>query len=130
MASVAGLTMAGAGAGAGGNTVVGAGARGGRVDGARGRRGGVATDKRELKPEDGAEGETTGGAVAYGCAEGAMGVRGVKPPDEVDVPRVNIAVPISMSSEVSEISILAVSDELRVPSAECPSSDEGDRGPR
>ena len=50
--------------------------------------------------------------AAYGCTEGATGVRGEKPPEEVEVSNERIAVPIAnISSALSAKSILGTSDD-------------------
>ena len=55
--------------------------------------------------------------AAYGCIEGATGVRGENPPEEVEVSK-NIALPMaSISAELSTKSILPTSAESR-PSSE------------
>lgn len=111
------------GPGAGGGNVVGGGASGGRVDEARGRptegRGGVRVDVRLGRDEEMA------GAVAYGCEEGATGVRGEKPPVEIDASSVNIeSIPIK-SSGVSVTSMNG--SEMPLSSRECCREREEDR---
>lgn len=109
--------------------MVGGGAAGGREEEALGLptcgRGGVAVDIRD---EDGEV------EAAYGCTEGATGVRGEYPLDEAEVSMENMAVPMaSISSELSARSILGMSDESRPSSEyslvyldECEDSDVGD----